>query len=1216
MPRRLIPVLSCLLALGVGCADPPSSVFDSAAPDSDAAPAPDAMDIEVAVDLPPALDAMEDDGASFDVADVPDAPEAEDRAEAGDVAGEEMVPFDATPPTCPAPFVSTITLPSATPIVWTGTTSGASRNASASCQSNASGPENFHRLDVTARSVVSLSTVGGMTDFDTILALRRACESAAGELACNDDGDVSSTSSRLRALVEPGSYALVVDGFNGATGRYQLTARATLAALNGACTTATALTSDETLRAQRVDGGYDGAFACQPVADAGQLFYTLTIPAGSAGTVTVTPEGTPADWGPVVRVYDRCGATSCLGVSSAPPGSPGVVTVNNESASSRVVRVSVSPASGVGGTFAIGAVVAAPRVGSACSMPLALTPGVDARGSFVDATVSTDVCRASATGRVLYYRVMVAAATRVDLVVTPDAGAAWTPVLRVLEACDAGCVADGQGAVAGAPYALSFANGAAAARSYLIAVGASASTPGTFTLRATTTALAEGARCATPFWLRPDVPAVGRNLADGVDALTTCRATATGRVQYYTVDVPARSIATLRVTPSAGWTPVVRVLAGCDATACQLDELGTFGASSTHVFANDGPTDRRVVVAIGATTVGTAGTYDLALSVTPSLTGEVCTQPVIVTPGAALLAQRLEDGRLSPSVCRVSGGPVRYYALTVNGRQAFTLRVTPAAMPLAWTPQVRVTEGCTATTCEFDALGSLAAPLSVTGVNDGVSPRTYILSVNATSAAVTTGTYDLLATVSTPAAGAVCDEPVALVPEVPLPAQNTVGGGVSSFACLPASTGGQLFYSLRIPAGQRARVVATPAAGTTAAPVLRALDACVASSCVASVVGTSAGATLDVANYDPTPRDVRVSLGGSTRTTPGTWSLLATLAPARVGQFCEQSIALIPGVTERGSTTTGVTTASGCLGGSFGPQVFYRVNVPGGRRVTVSALPMTATAALRVRAVASCAATACVTSSTSAAAGAPASVVLTNATLADRQVFVSVAGSLATTVTDFAITTTDEALTPPVTSPYAAALISASCDALSGATTVAPAAGWSDESVTALAPLPFALRFFGEAVTRFAVSSNGNLQLFDAEGASASPSGFNGAIPTIAAPNGLVAPFWDDFAADGLSVVRTATLGTVGARRFVVEWRNWRFLAEPGAPLNFQAKLFEASGVVEFHYCPSSSVGTERTLGASATIGLEDRSGTAAALVALDWPGMTRPGNGWRLTPR
>ncbi|MFO0602932.1 MAG: hypothetical protein U0324_07145 [Polyangiales bacterium] len=1218
----------CLLAaLAAGCGEPQPSPFNRPPPEDvvnadilDAevpaldAPADDGPtdDADVADDAPPAMDA--DAPAPLDVADVLDATDVADAFDATDAA--EVEPFDAAAPVCPGPLLSTITLPSPSPVTVSGATAGESRNVGASCQPVAEGPEDYHRLDVTARSVVTLSTEGAATDLDTVLAVRGDCASAVSEVACDDDGgETPATASRIRAVLERGSYALVVDGRSG-PGRYRLTARATPAAPNGTCATAMPLTPGTTLRAQAVDGGYDPAFACLPVAGAGQLFYDLTVPAGSAATVTATPLGSPASWTPVLRLFDRCGATTCAASITPSSGAPAALTVNNEGAAARSYRVSVSSSSSAAfGAFDLAATAAAPRPGTACATALALMPDGDVRGSLADATVPSAQCRPSAAGNVLFYRISVPAATRVDVALAPQGSPAWTPVVRVLDACDAtSCAFDGQGNVAGAPFTLSFANVGAAERAYIVAVGASAPGPGEFTLRATTAPLADGARCAVPFTLRADTAVTGRNLADGVDAITACRPTA-GRVQYYAVDVPARSVATLRVTPSSGWTPAVRVLPSCGASSCLYDSLGAFGAPSTHAFANEGDFDRRVYVTVGASSTASTGTYDLDLSTAPATDGQVCSRPLTLTAGTPRTAQRLEDGRLTPGVCRPTGGPARFYTFTANGLQAYTVRVTPSAMPLAWAPQVRVFEGCGATTCELDASGMTGSALTVTGVNGVPSPRTYVVSVNASSTAVTTGTYDIALTLAEPAVGALCAEPTPLTPGVAVPMQATAAAGASSFACLTESDGPQLFYRIQVPSGLRARVLATPAIGTTATPVLRAIDSCAAASCITAATGTASGAALDVPNFDPAPRDVLVTLGTASRTTSGTYTLTASLAPAMDGQFCERATAIVAGTMVRGNTVDGVTTAFGCLGGSYGGQLFYRVGLPAGRRVTVTARPTTATVALRLRALPSCASTSCLASSTTAAAGAAATLTFANNTLSDRQVFFSVASSTATTNTDFTLAAAEEAITAPA-SPYTASLITASCDVLTGAATVAPPGGWADDTATAIAPLPFAFRFFGDMAARYAVSSNGNLQLFDASGGTPSGSGANVALPSSSLPNGLVAPFWDDFTADGEGVVRTATLGSAGARRFVVEWRAWRFGGDPGAPLTFQAKLFEATGEVEFHYCLSSTVGSERTTGASATIGLEDRTGTAAALVSLDWPGTARPGNGWRLTPR
>ncbi len=450
-----------------------------------------------------------------------------------------------------------------------------------------------------------------------------------------------------------------------------------------------------------------------------------------------------------------------------------------------------------------------------------------------------------------------------------------------------------------------------------------------------------------------------------------------------------------------------------------------------------------------------------------------------------------------------------------------------------------------------------------------------------------------------------------------LTGQDTARATVASSQCLTSSTGGQLFYAVRIPPGQYATVRATAQSGTTASPVLRALDGCAATSCAASTTGTStAGATLYLPNYGAAPRDVVVSLGTTSRTSNGTYTMAATLAGATPGQFCERPVPLADGATTMGDTSNGVVSPVVC-GTAGGGQVYYRVALPAGRRVTVTATPMTSTAALRLRALASCAATSCAASSLTAAAGAMATLTLSNATLVDREVVVSVATSVATASTLFTLSASSEALTPAPMSPYVAEPIAAACEDLTSGAPVAPAAGWSDQSVTGVLALPFPMRYFGATVSHYAVSSNGNLQLFPSEMATPSSGSANGSLPSTIAPNGTVAVFWDDLEPDPAGGVRTAVSGGGSMRRFVVEWDGWRpFLETTATRLRFQAKLFEGTGVVEFHYCPTSTTATERALGNSATLGLEDPTGMSAALVSLDWPGTTRPGTGWKFTPR
>ena len=124
-------------------------------------------------------------------------------------------------------------------------------------------------------------------------------------------------------------------------------------------------------------------------------------------------------------------------------------------------------------------------------------------------------------------------------------------------------------------------------------------------------------------------------------------------------------------------------------------------------------------------------------------------------------------------------------------------------------------------------------------------------------------------------------------------------------------------------------------------------------------------------------------------------------------------------------------------------------------------------------------------------------------------------------------------------------------------------------------------------------------------------------MPTVAPPNGLVAPFWDDLAPDAQTRVRAATNGVAPNRSFTIEWLDAAFAAGGPERLTFQAKLMEATGVIEFHYCSLRSNGSGSSLlaGTSATIGLENGTGTET--LDYSYNGMSiSSGTGRRFTPQ
>jgi len=85
----------------------------------------------------------------------------------------------------------------------------------------------------------------------------------------------------------------------------------------------------------------------------------------------------------------------------------------------------------------------------------------------------------------------------------------------------------------------------------------------------------------------------------------------------------------------------------------------------------------------------------------------------------------------------------------------------------------------------------------------------------------------------------------------------------------------------------------------------------------------------------------------------------------------------------------------------------------------------------------------------------------------------------------------------------------------------------------------------------------------------------------------------------------------------VVQWTAWGFYLATSARLTFQAKLFEGTNVVEFHYCDLApgTTGTRAT-GDSATVGIENLLGTRGYQASFETAGSIMNQSAIRLTPQ
>ncbi len=134
----------------------------------------------------------------------------------------------------------------------------------------------------------------------------------------------------------------------------------------------------------------------------------------------------------------------------------------------------------------------------------------------------------------------------------------------------------------------------------------------------------------------------------------------------------------------------------------------------------------------------------------------------------------------------------------------------------------------------------------------------------------------------------------------------------------------------------------------------------------------------------------------------------------------------------------------------------------------------------------------------------------------------------------------------------------------------------------ALVPLPFAFRYWATDLAAGAmvnVSSNGFMSLLPAVSSS-----LGGTIPSVGAPNAVIAAYWRDLVV-GAPGMCLATVGAAPSRRWVVQWANTRPFGG-GTTMDFEIVLHEGSNLIDLMYRTMDS--------ANGTVGVENQAGNAA----------------------
>lgn len=144
-----------------------------------------------------------------------------------------------------------------------------------------------------------------------------------------------------------------------------------------------------------------------------------------------------------------------------------------------------------------------------------------------------------------------------------------------------------------------------------------------------------------------------------------------------------------------------------------------------------------------------------------------------------------------------------------------------------------------------------------------------------------------------------------------------------------------------------------------------------------------------------------------------------------------------------------------------------------------------------------------------------------------------------------------------------------------------PATGWrngtnTDDNLSTTQPIGFNFAYQGTTYSNFSLSTNGfitfNVGTTNTGGGSGVYSYSNGL--TSIGGTLIVAPFYEDLVCQGNSGAQSSLdasmkyslNGTIGSRILTIEWSGMEIYNNPGPNLNFQLKLYEATGELEFLY--------------------------------------------------
>lgn len=737
---------------------------------------------------------------------------------------------------------------------------------------------------------------------------------------------------------------------------------------------------------------------CELFAMGSDHVYPLTITARSSLQFVINA----SDGAPVLSLRRACAESStelaCDSLSGAALTAGFRATLDPGTYYLVADEIAEEPDFAAGGDYSITVSSYAEAPNARCTSASLWTAGTVESATTAGGGTSDRSCNTfTANGPEVFYRYTLPANTRAVLTATPMGAPAWRPYLRVRDDCASStCVSAGPSPSNGSAAVVVLNNYSATTRAYIVSVGAlDLASGGAFSLTDSLSSiapLAPRAQCSTAPTVGPLSVLENETTVGTVDTRTTfnCQSAggSGGTLAYYRMSVPPGRTASVTVTPELSFDVALRLFVGCAPSTCATyrSSLGAGGIEQAS-YRNTSGTDQDLVIAVGGSSTGSTGRFDLEARLLPAApTNLLCSTPRPLTEASPAIAQNQADATTpnTAAACEpTASGNVLHYTINVAANRTAVIRAIPYTSSAD--PVLRVLDACGVASCVASAnagFGGSAEEVAVT--NSAAAARDYIVTLGSRSPTAA-GVFDLRARIIAQAANASCATPRTLANGEVLTNQDTNDAiERRSFSCgLSSPSGGALlYYQVTIPAG-RTGVVRALAQGRFD-PAIRVFQGCAPSSCTnyRNATGVASEEIQAITNSTASAQTYTIAIGSAASGEIGRFDVsYALVAAAATNTSCALARPLspvLPALSQNQLTALVPNADASCDPGATGNVLFYALTVPPSQTAVVTAAPLASSIDPVLRAFDSCSSATCISSASGAFSGSNEQLVLHN----------------------------------------------------------------------------------------------------------------------------------------------------------------------------------------------------------------------------------------------